>query len=154
MSRIEKEIPVDRKPRITPGPAYWLIVENDNGGPMEVLTFGRRGHKMLPIFSFEDEAEMFLRFEVTDDGWKVRESGAGELVSVLHGPCADVEEVALDPLPEMLAEGTVGLVSLPRESFLDRIVVERTPVMRRRPEPRRGRLSHGGGLEPKVARGC
>jgi hypothetical protein len=34
-----------------------------------------------------------------------REGSAGELVSVLYGPYADVNEVALDPLPEMLSTG-------------------------------------------------
>jgi len=65
---------------------------------------------------------MFLRLGGYDCGaWRARESSAGELVSVLCGPCKDVKGVALDPLPEMLKDGTVGLVGIGRESFLGQI---------------------------------
>ena len=66
---------------------------------------------------------MFLRLlEVESDGWQARESTAGELISVLCGPCASVERVALDPLPEMVLERTVRLVSLSRERFVDLVL--------------------------------
>jgi hypothetical protein len=73
------------------------------------------------MFSFEEEAEMFLHLGGYDGGWLARESSVGELVSVLGGPCKDVKDVALDPLPEMLKDGTVGLVGVGRESFLGQI---------------------------------
>jgi hypothetical protein len=69
---------------------------------------------------------MILRFEGATGGWRARESGAGELVSVLSGPCAGVKKVALDPSPEMVVEGTVGLVSLHRESFIGLIMARRS----------------------------
>jgi hypothetical protein len=77
--------------------------------------------RVLPVFSFEEEAEMFLRLGGYDGAWRARESSAGELVSVLCGPCKDVKDVALDPLDEMLKDGTVGLVSVERKSFLGQI---------------------------------
>jgi hypothetical protein len=92
-----------------------------------VLILDRDGKEMLPVFSREEEAEMFLRLlrKVGED-WRVRESRAGELVSVLYGSsCADVKEVALDPLPEMMAERTIGLVSLLRERFIQVITARR-----------------------------
>lgn len=104
-----------------PSRAYWLIAKNEGRGTTEVLTLASDGKEVLPIFSFEEEAEMFLRLGDAGDEWRVRESRAEELVSVLHGPCADVMEVALDPLPQMLTERTVGLVSLLRERFIERI---------------------------------
>jgi hypothetical protein len=107
-----------RAPRCPPGPAYWLIVKNANGR-IEVLTLGRDDTEMLPVFSFEEEAAMFLRLRGVGEEWRVKEGGAGELISVLLGPCAGIKEVTLDPLPEMVAERTVGLVSLLRESFLE-----------------------------------
>ena len=62
---------------------------------------------------------MFLRLGGHDgDGWRERESSAGELVSVLCGPCADAKSVALDPLPGMLGDGTAALVEVDRERFL------------------------------------
>ena len=114
-------------PRRTLGPPpYWLIAKSEND-PIEVLILDRDGKEMLPVFSHEEEAEMFLRLlrKVGED-WRVRESRAGELVSVLYGSsCADVKEVALDPLPEMMAERTIGLVSLLRERFIQVITARR-----------------------------
>jgi hypothetical protein len=55
---------------------------------------------------------MFLRLGGYYDRWRVRESCAGELVSVRYGPCADVKSVALDPLPGMFEDGTVVLVGV------------------------------------------
>lgn len=74
---------------------------------------------------------MFLDLGGFEAGWRIRESAAGELVSVLYGLCAGVSEVALGPLPEMVVDRTVVLVSLDRERFVDRI------TGRRPGEPRR-----------------
>jgi len=46
----------------------------------------------------------------------------GELVSVLFGPCADVRSVVLGPLPDMVAQETIGLVSVGRERFVEQLV--------------------------------
>jgi hypothetical protein len=81
------------------------------------LTSG--GEETLPVFSHEEEAEMFLWLGGLKAGWQVRESAAGELTSILCGLCSGVKKVALDPLPKMLNEKTVGLVILERERFLD-----------------------------------
>jgi hypothetical protein len=105
--------------RPLPGLAYWLIVKNEHRR-VRVLTLYRCGEEVLPVFAHQEEADMFLQLGcVGSDGWGVRESSAGELVSVLFGPCAEVKEVALDPLPETVAGSTVGLVSLPRERFIE-----------------------------------
>jgi hypothetical protein len=68
---------------------------------------------------------MFLRLGGYYDQWRVRESCAGELVSVRYGPCADVKSVALDPLPGMFEDGTVVLVGGERERFLRRLLGRR-----------------------------
>ena len=84
----------------------------------------------LPVFSSEEEAEIFLRFGGVTGGWRARGSSAGELVSVLSGPYAGVKKVALDPSPEMVVEGTVRLVSLLRESFMNLIMARRRGPLR------------------------
>ncbi len=111
-------------PRQRPGSVYWLIAKNESG-LMEVLAVDLApGEGTLPVFSHEEEAEMFLRlWEVTFDGWEVRESTPGELVSVLYGPCAGVNRVALDPLPGMVGQRSVGVVKLDRDRFLDLLLV-------------------------------
>src|SRR5918997_3509272 len=105
--------------------SYWLIAEKRNNR-LEALTI-RTGceQETLPVFSSEEETELFLRFGGVAGGWRARQSSAGELVSVLSGPCAGVEKVALDPSSEMVVEGTVGLVSLLRESFMNLILARR-----------------------------
>ena len=102
-------------------PKWWVIANTENGR-IEFLTTARDkdGGETLPVFGHEEEAEMFLHLGVySDDGWRVRESSTGEIVSVLYGPCSGAERVALDPLPGMVADGTLGLVRLRRERFLE-----------------------------------
>jgi hypothetical protein len=116
-----------------------------------MLTLHSGAEKMLPVFGHEEEAEIFLGLGgvADDDGCRARESSAGEVVSVLYGPCADVNEVALDPLPEMLSESTVGLISLPRERFIEYITARRRPLGSC--EDERGRRSEAGWtVAPKV----
>lgn len=84
---------------------------------------------VLPVFSFAEEARLFLQVggfgdagSVSDparDGWRVRETAPGELASMLLGPCRGVERVALDPLPGAGAGPVNRLVSLDREGFLE-----------------------------------
>ena len=104
-----------------PVSTYWLIVK-DRSNRVEVLTIECGGEQALPVFSFAEEAELFLGLGGVEPGWWVRESGAGEIVSVLYGLCAGVRSVVLDPLPEMVAEEAVGLVRLSRKRFLEHLL--------------------------------
>ena len=93
---------------------------------MEVLRITLAcGEEALPVFSFEDEAKMFLEFDALDGGWRVRVTAAGELVSVLFGPCAGVNWVALDPLPGQDAAALVGPVSMERRVFMESLLEKR-----------------------------
>ncbi len=113
---------IERGPGRRPVLSYWLIAKNENGR-IEVLTaLLADGGAALPIFSYEQEAELFLGFQAAESGWRVRESTAGELISLLCGPCASATEVSLDPLPEMVAEGTLGLVNLSRKRFVNLVL--------------------------------
>jgi hypothetical protein len=117
VTQTETNLRAERPPRRPPGTTYWLITN----GRRDVFTLPYQGEEMLPVFSHREEAEMFLRLGSVGYDCRASESGARELVSVLCGPCAGVREVALDPLPEMVADGCMGLVSLCRERFLRRI---------------------------------
>ena len=97
----------------------WLIARGDCSLHLKMLTINLCGDReALPVFSFKEEAEMFLQFAVPDKGWFVRETTTGELISVLYGPCAGVERIVLDPLPEIFTEAMTYLVSLRRERFV------------------------------------
>ena len=103
---------------------FWLIVKYRTGG-MEVLRIKlASGEEALPVFSFEDEARMFFELG-TSDGWRVRETAAGELISILFGPCAGVRRVALDPLPGQDAAALVGPVSMERRVFMESLLEKR-----------------------------
>ena len=112
---------------------YWLLTKIGDGRiePLIVNRLGANhlGAKTLPVFSFRDEAEMFSLLEGLNGGWQTRETSAGELLSLLAGLCAGVKLVALDPLPEMVANGTsgmtLGLVSVSRERFTERVASRR-----------------------------
>lgn len=121
----------EHTPRQPPDPvSYWLIAEKRNNR-IEALTIRTDDEQeTLPVFSSEDEAEIILRFGGVTGGWRARESSVGELVSVLSGACAGVKKVALDPSPEMIVEGAVGLVSLLRESFMNLIMARRSGPLR------------------------
>jgi hypothetical protein len=80
---------------------HWLITKYDHT-KMNALTVWLGGDsEALAIFGFEEEAEMFLhlRRAALEEGWGVRQTSVGELVSVLYGPCSNAKKVVLDPLP-------------------------------------------------------
>jgi hypothetical protein len=106
-------------PESRPASKWWLLVRDANFRA-ELLVVDCGGEQALPVFSGEGEAEMFLWLgDSSEDGWRVRETSAGELISVLYGPCARVGSVALDPSPEMMAARAVGLVSVSRKRFVN-----------------------------------
>lgn len=95
---------------------YWVI-SSHKGGYIETLTTRFGGVEVLPLFSFEEEADLFLSLGVFEEGWKVRRSGAGEILSLLHGPCSGVSGVALDPVPEINGNPILKLVTVRKEDF-------------------------------------
>jgi hypothetical protein len=118
----DKKMQQDRWPTVRrPASKWWLLAKDENCGA-EVLLADCGGAQALPVFSGEGEAEMFAWLGgAFEDSWQVRETSAGELVSILYGLCAGVGRVALDPSPEMSPE-TFRLVSLSRERFVSWIV--------------------------------
>ena len=122
MTELKDAKRLEQAPRRCPFSTFWLVVRHENRR-MEVLMVSCSGVQALPVFSGEGEAEMFVWLEgAFEDGWRVRETSAGELVSILYGPCAGVGRVALDPSPEMVGINAISLVSLTRERFLSWIL--------------------------------
>ena len=95
----------------------WLIANQENGRTGVYTRHSGGDREVLPVFSFEEEAEMFLWLETLEKGWRASETTAGELVSLLYGPCAGVKKVARDPLPDVDGEVT-DLTGWGREDFL------------------------------------
>lgn len=127
----------------------WLITKYDHG-KMNVLTLRPGGDgETLAIFGFEEEAEMFLHLRRAALGyrWRVRQTSVGELVSVLYGPCSNVKQVAMDPVPEVAKKELVKIPSMHRNDFL-RILLGEGPsnlhLVRSRTPRLLLRLEHSG----------
>ena len=100
---------------------YWVIAKDGLGQP-DLLTVDLDGAgRALPVFSFEEEAEMFLWLQTTEDGREVRETTPGQLVSILYGPCADLGRVMLDPLPEIGVHMQISLLGMDRNDFVESV---------------------------------
>ena len=102
------------------------MISREGAGRVEPLTLGHPGGQALALFGFAEEAALYLRLAVLE-GWRVRESGPGEVASVLLDPCAGAKRVALDPLPETAADGALDLVSLDKKRFLALLLGENAP---------------------------
>ena len=116
--------------RVSPG--FWVVCPDGFRGPLAVdlPDLGRAG--AVALFSFEDEALLYLGLRGLNgsDGlraWHV--SGAG-LLSLLCGRWAGYRSVALDPIPELDAGTLLPLTITSRERFVRflRSVVEREAV--------------------------
>ena len=128
---------------------HWLITKHVTSR-MDVFTTHLCGdRKALAVFSFEEEAQMFLDFRLaaSKDGWRVRQTSLGERVSVLYGPCSDTKKVVLDPVPEVGTEELVDLLSMHRNDFLGFLLGEEVssnlhlvPSQTHRPQ---ARVKHG-----------
>lgn len=78
----------------------------------------KSGEEVLPVFSSEEAARRFLLSGALGERWRVRECSTGELISLLFGPCANVEQILLNPLPEPLTLKDELANPLYRESFI------------------------------------
>ncbi len=106
---------------------YWLLA-SIRQGRVEVLTTSLAdGRRVLPVFSFEEEAELYLRPGIRGS-WRVRQTEGGELLSLLHCLCNKVELVALDPMSGFETDVMDNLVSLDRERFMDVLLRRETSV--------------------------
>ncbi len=103
--------------------SFWLIATWTHGG-MEVFTIAAGGETVLPIFSFREEAELFLRLEAKRADWWLRETSTGELASLLLGLCARADKVALDPLPGLGEREIADLLSTDRRHFVRHLMGE------------------------------
>ena len=96
-------------------PLYWLLVEEIPGEAVgRVCTYGRT----LPVFSSEKGAQEFLR-SCHRERLKVRQSSAGELLSLLYGPLSGAKRVAMNPSTSETdgPQETIG-----RRSFTERLL--------------------------------
>lgn len=85
---------------IQPVRPHYVIARYEANGPELLRVTLESGEETLPVFSSEVAARNFLLSNAPGQGWYVRESYAGELVSLLLGICVGIKWVLIDPLPE------------------------------------------------------
>jgi hypothetical protein len=110
----------------------WLIA-NLTDGKMDALTLDGGGDRVLPVFSFWDEAEMYVRLQLGTPGWEPRAFSADEIASMLYRSLSDVTRVALDPLPEVCDKTVLDLLCVRRDAFVRSLLAEESDFAA--PEP-------------------
>ena len=103
----------------------WILTsyQHNQMNPLTLDPDGDGG--FLPVFSFEEEAQAFLELlgeEGKGTGWRIRETTAGELISVLLALCAQVKRVALDPLPLSCGGAVLAFISIKRDHFVQHLM--------------------------------
>jgi hypothetical protein len=75
------------------------LIARREGNRLEVLTLAAQAYgETLPVFTGAGAARDFLRCGGVGGDWRVRESTAGELVSLLVGHLPRVDRIVLDPV--------------------------------------------------------
>ena len=110
--------------RASKGLRYWLISKPSHGETDTPTLRLLGGGKVLPVFSFEEEAEIFLLARGDSRrGWSIWEAEARELLPVLLGPSyAGVDKVVLDPILDVADAVSAFLVGVSRERFAGRLL--------------------------------
>ena len=97
----------------------WVVLE---GGGTPTLPLGlvmSDGTEAMALFSGEDEARMFCYLCGEEAAnWRVRETSAGEVLSLLYRAGYSIRHVALDPFCEVVpGGGSLRTSTLSRERF-------------------------------------
>jgi hypothetical protein len=94
------------------------VVARDGDEGLEVFVLQMGKGQVLPVFTAGWTARGYLFAEAPGGGWYVRACIPGQLISLLVGPCAGVEWIALDPRPGPSGGGGAANL-MPRENFVD-----------------------------------
>ena len=75
----------------------WFVISRYENNRLRVLNIPAAGGDTLLIFSTETSASEFLERHGLGPKWQVRETTAGELISILLSPPVEMPQVSLDP---------------------------------------------------------
>jgi hypothetical protein len=99
--------------------ALWVVLEGGTRG-LPLTLYLPDGREAMALFSGEEEARMFCHFCEEGASSNIRQTTAGEVLSLLYCPWCAAKHVALDPFPEILGDRLVGLLTLDRARFARR----------------------------------
>lgn len=96
---------------------FWVVCEEPED-PVVPLTVGLTGlGETLPVFSFEEEALLYLGARDTD-GLRTARLPAGRLLMLLLGRWSGFGSVALDPISDLDADLAIPLTTMSRARFV------------------------------------
>ncbi|HET7479911.1 MAG TPA: hypothetical protein VFJ72_10410 [Rubrobacteraceae bacterium] len=99
--------------------AVWYLISRCEHNRLDILTvFPRDDEETVPVFGTRRMAEEFLRDGGFEQGWRVRESTAGELISLLLSCLVDLNSVSMDPSPDLAFTGTAPSKRATRREFI------------------------------------
>lgn len=101
---------------------HYVIARHEAGGPELLHVPLKSGEEALPVFSSREAADDFLLSNTLASNWYVRESYAGELVSLLLGLYAGIGWVLVDPLSGDLAAEDESAGTVHWERFVNRLL--------------------------------
>lgn len=110
--------------RISKDSHYWLISEPRHAQTGALTPGLLDAGRALPVFSFKEEAGMFLRARGASMGNRtVQEWTARDLLPVLLDPsCVGVEKVVLDPIADVTDAVSACLLGVSKERFIGRLL--------------------------------
>src|SRR5918997_3662343 len=98
--------------------AFWVVLDDPVwGSPRTVVSVD--GTEAIALFGGEEEARMFCRFHEQEAAPAIRQTTAGEVISLLYCP-GSARQVVLDPLPGIPGCKPSGLLALSRTRFTRR----------------------------------
>jgi hypothetical protein len=133
---VQRGGPVTGAPERSPAFLHYVVARDGGEKGLEVLCVpSKEKGGVLPAFSAAWAARGYLFAEALGGGWYVRACTPGELVSLLVGPCAGVEWVALDPKPGA-RHGSDAANVMPWENFVDYLLGLTRPLVASKERPR------------------
>ena len=103
----------------------WYLIARREGNRLEVLTLAAQPRGVaLPVFASAGTARDFLRCGCACGDWRLRESTAGELISLLMGHLLHVDRIVLDPVFGV-STGDTELRSASKQEFVAALMGER-----------------------------
>jgi hypothetical protein len=97
--------------------AFWMVLEGSPQALPLTVFLSDGTTEALALFSGEEEARIFCHFCEKGASANIRQTTAGEVISLLYCPWCAAKHVALDPFPEILGGRLLELLTLDREDF-------------------------------------
>jgi hypothetical protein len=98
---------------------HYALTRYQDKGPKLLCVPLESGEEALLVFSFRVSAQNVISSYAFEPECYATGFSAGELISLLVGPCTDIDWVLLDPFPGCLADGNGPANLIHWQNFVD-----------------------------------